>query len=104
MVIKHLPPSIKSLLTAHNPSALRSPCSAKLLGVFRHTLDAGNNREAKVGWLVLTVCMLRLLLPKNQIDALLLRRVLSSQQTSLHLWVIYTVLSPDPSPVLSALE
>ncbi|TFK43345.1 hypothetical protein BDQ12DRAFT_662025 [Crucibulum laeve] len=57
-MVKHLPPSIKHLLTLRNPNVLPSPPLSKLNSVFTSTLRDAKLKKAETGWLVLTTCTL----------------------------------------------
>jgi hypothetical protein len=56
-MVKHLPPSIKQLLTLRNPNVLPSPPLSQLHALFADTRRDACARTPNVekGWLVLTV-------------------------------------------------
>jgi hypothetical protein len=55
-MVKHLPPTIKHLLSLRNPNSHLSPPLLKLHGILNSTLTDAKQRKAENGWLVLTVC------------------------------------------------
>ncbi|THV03278.1 hypothetical protein K435DRAFT_774972 [Dendrothele bispora CBS 962.96] len=57
-MVKHLPPSVKQLLTLHNPHPLPSPPVHKLNQVLSKTFLDAKQRNAETGWLVLAACTL----------------------------------------------
>ncbi|KAG6885347.1 hypothetical protein C0993_002823 [Termitomyces sp. T159_Od127] len=57
-MVKHLPSSIKYLLTLRNPEVLPSPPLAKLNALFARTSQAAKLKNAETGWLVLATCTL----------------------------------------------
>ncbi|KAG6832966.1 hypothetical protein H0H92_004850 [Tricholoma furcatifolium] len=57
-MVKHLPPSVKHLLTLRNPHVLPSPPVAKLQSLFSRTSQEAKLKNAETGWLVLTTCTL----------------------------------------------
>jgi len=54
-MVKHLPVSIKQLLSQRNPNAFASPPPAKLNRIFSSTFGDAKDKKAETGWLVLTV-------------------------------------------------
>jgi hypothetical protein len=88
-MVKHLPPSIKHLLTLKNPQSLPSPPAKKLREIFLRTSRDAKQKKAETGWLVLTVqawannmhCQLPTYLP-------CFRPAPCSLSTAPHLWVI----------------
>ena len=56
VMVKHLPPAIKHLLSLRNPNSHSSPSLHKLHGILNSTLTDAKRRKAENGWLVLTVC------------------------------------------------
>ncbi|TFY79636.1 hypothetical protein EWM64_g4375 [Hericium alpestre] len=57
-MVKHLPPSIKHLLTLRNPQSFAGPPVPKLNGILNSTFADARSRKAETGWLVLTTCTL----------------------------------------------
>ncbi|KAJ7499092.1 hypothetical protein FB451DRAFT_1014755 [Mycena latifolia] len=57
-MVKHLPASIKHLLTLRNPATLPAPPLAKLHAVLTSTYRSAQDRNAETAWLVLTACTL----------------------------------------------
>ncbi|KAF9008875.1 hypothetical protein BDQ17DRAFT_1349114 [Cyathus striatus] len=57
-MVKHLPPSVKHLLTLRNPNVLPSPPLPMLNSIFNSTLRDAQLKKAETGWLVLTTCTL----------------------------------------------
>ncbi|KAG7097151.1 hypothetical protein E1B28_004529 [Marasmius oreades] len=55
-MVKHLPQSIKQLLTLRNPHPLPSPSLTQLRRVLTKTFLDARSRKAETGWLVLTAC------------------------------------------------
>ena len=55
MVVKHLPPAVKQLLTLRNPNLPPAPPVSKLSAVLRSTFDDARTKKAETGWLTLTV-------------------------------------------------
>ncbi|THH33736.1 hypothetical protein EUX98_g415 [Antrodiella citrinella] len=58
MVVKHLPPTVKQLLTLRNPGLPKTPPFTKLYPVLRSTFEDAQIRKATTGWLTLTTCTL----------------------------------------------
>lgn len=58
MVVKHLPPAIKQLLTLRNPQPLASPPLSALNSAFTRTFQDAKAKKAETGWLVLSTCSL----------------------------------------------
>ncbi|GJE84662.1 hypothetical protein PsYK624_007380 [Phanerochaete sordida] len=58
MVVKHLPPTVKHLLTLRNPNLPAAPPISKLSAVLRSTFDDARTKKAETGWLTLTTCAL----------------------------------------------
>lgn len=56
-MVKHLPPSIKHLLTLRNPHSFPSPPLVKLNELFTKTFRDAQLRKAETGWLVLAVSL-----------------------------------------------
>jgi len=54
-MVKHLPLSIKHLLSLRNPHSWPSPPISKLNEVFKKTFRDAQLKKAETGWLVLTV-------------------------------------------------
>lgn len=54
MVVKHLPPAVKQLLTLRNPQLPLAPPVSKLSAVLRSTFEDARTRKAETGWLTLT--------------------------------------------------
>ena len=54
MPVRHLPPSIKQLLTLRNPNLPPQTPLNKLGAVFRSTFDDAQRKNALNGWLTLT--------------------------------------------------
>ncbi|KAJ7781424.1 hypothetical protein B0H16DRAFT_1404841 [Mycena metata] len=57
-MVKHLPPTIKHLLTLRNPATLPAPPISKLHAVLTNTYRGARERNAETAWLVLTACTL----------------------------------------------
>ncbi|KAJ7095211.1 hypothetical protein B0H15DRAFT_828521 [Mycena belliarum] len=57
-MVKHLPASIKHLLTLRNPATLPAPPVGKLHAVLTNTYRSAQDRNAETAWLVLTACTL----------------------------------------------
>lgn len=55
MVVKHLPPVVKQLLTLRNPGLPPAPPVSKLSAVLTSTFKDAQERRAEKGWLTLTV-------------------------------------------------
>ncbi|KAF7331939.1 hypothetical protein MKEN_00074200 [Mycena kentingensis (nom. inval.)] len=58
MSVKHLPSTIKQLLTLRNPHTLPPPSPQRLHGVLTSTYRTALNRNATTAWLVLAACTL----------------------------------------------
>uniref|UniRef100_D8PK11 Dol-P-Man:Man(5)GlcNAc(2)-PP-Dol alpha-1,3-mannosyltransferase n=2 Tax=Schizophyllum commune (strain H4-8 / FGSC 9210) TaxID=578458 RepID=D8PK11_SCHCM len=58
MVVKHLPPAVKQLLTLRNPQSLPSPPLSTLNNVLKRTFQDAKTKKAETGWLVLSTCSL----------------------------------------------
>ncbi|KAI0770792.1 hypothetical protein BC629DRAFT_1583376 [Irpex lacteus] len=58
MVVKHLPPVVKQLLTLRNPGLPPAPPVSKLSAVLTSTFKDAQERRAEKGWLTLTTCTL----------------------------------------------
>jgi len=56
--VKHLPPSIKHLLTLRNPGVYPSPPVQRLNAILSTTLNEASRYKAENGWLVLSTCTL----------------------------------------------
>ena len=54
-MIRHLPPSIKQLLSLKNPDAYLGPSVTRLNRLFQKTYADATLKGAETGWLVLTV-------------------------------------------------
>jgi len=57
-MVKHLPPTIKQLLTLRNPNTLPAPPLPKLHAVLTSSYRSARERKAETAWLVLTACTL----------------------------------------------
>ncbi|KXN86344.1 Dol-P-Man:Man(5)GlcNAc(2)-PP-Dol alpha-1,3-mannosyltransferase [Leucoagaricus sp. SymC.cos] len=57
-MVKHLPPSIKHLLSLRNPHSYPGPPLLKLNAIFTKTYRDAQLKKAETGWLVLTTCTL----------------------------------------------
>jgi len=57
-MVKHLPPSVKHLLSLRNPNVLSGPSLPNLQSLFVRTSEDAKRRNAETGWLVLTTCTL----------------------------------------------
>ncbi|KAJ7699903.1 hypothetical protein B0H17DRAFT_1047611 [Mycena rosella] len=57
-MVKHLPASIKHLLTLRNPTTLPAPPLTKLHAVLTSSYRSARDRNAETAWLVLTACTL----------------------------------------------
>ncbi|KAJ3761654.1 hypothetical protein EV360DRAFT_92900 [Lentinula raphanica] len=57
-MVKHLPASVKQLLTLRNPHPLPSPPLSRVHDVLTKTHSDAKNRGAETGWLVLAACTL----------------------------------------------
>ena len=55
MVVKHLPPAVKHLLTLRNPNSLPGPPAAQLNKIFTSTFNDAKQKKVEKGWLTLTV-------------------------------------------------
>ena len=55
-MVKHLPPSIKQLLTLRRLDAFIGPSASRLDYLFDKTQNDALLKGAGTGWLVLTVC------------------------------------------------
>lgn len=55
MVVKHLPPAVKHLLTLRSPGLPRAPPFAKLHPVLKSTFEDAQHKKATTGWLTLAV-------------------------------------------------
>lgn len=53
MVVKHLPPTVKQLLTLRHPQLPPAPPVSKLSAVLRSTYDDARTKRAENGWLTL---------------------------------------------------
>ncbi|KAG6833749.1 hypothetical protein H0H87_001181 [Tephrocybe sp. NHM501043] len=53
-MVKHLPPSVKHLLTLRNPNVLPGPPPSQLQTLFTRTSRDAKLKNAETGWLVLT--------------------------------------------------
>ncbi|TCD71304.1 hypothetical protein EIP91_011075 [Steccherinum ochraceum] len=58
MVVKHLPPTVKHLLTLRNPGLPLSPPFVKLHPVLKSTYEDARAKKATTGWLTLATCTL----------------------------------------------
>ncbi|KAF7301426.1 hypothetical protein MIND_00707900 [Mycena indigotica] len=58
IMVKHLPPTIKHLLTLRNPNSLPPPSASKLQSVLTSSYRSALDRNATTAWLVLTACTL----------------------------------------------
>jgi hypothetical protein len=54
-MVRHLPTTIKYLLTLRNPDSFASPPLTNLHAIFRKTSQEATQKKAETGWLVLTV-------------------------------------------------
>ncbi|KAI9466775.1 hypothetical protein BJY52DRAFT_1103197, partial [Lactarius psammicola] len=57
-MVRHLPPSVKQLLTLRNPDAYLGPSVTRLNSLFQKTYADATLKGAETGWLVLTTCTL----------------------------------------------
>ena len=67
MVVKHLPPTVKYLLTLRKPGLPLAPSFTKLHPVLKSTFEDAQRKKATTGWLTLAVCRL-LLIPLSLIN------------------------------------
>lgn len=58
MVVKHLPPAVKQLLTLRNPNSLPGPPAAQLNKIFSSSFNDARQKRVEKGWLTLTTCTL----------------------------------------------
>ncbi|KAJ7638661.1 hypothetical protein FB45DRAFT_903482 [Roridomyces roridus] len=58
MVVKHLPSTIKHLLTLRNPGTLPAPPLPKLHAILTSSYRSAREKKAETAWLVLTACAL----------------------------------------------
>ncbi|KAI0092787.1 hypothetical protein BDY19DRAFT_883335 [Irpex rosettiformis] len=58
MVVKHLPPAVKQLLTLRSPGLPSAPPVSKLSAVLTSTFNDAQRKNVEKGWLTLTTCTL----------------------------------------------
>lgn len=64
-MVKHLPQTVKQLLTLRNPQPRVAPPLARLNAVLNTTYQDAKAKKAEKGWLTLAVSKRAVLLPGN---------------------------------------